>query len=393
MQALIGESDIVIQLNTIKSEVIYTFISLIIYVSSYLYFDNHLLIIPFILCAYKLLFVHGSKMIIKNKLLNPNSMNGYYKGWYRICMSNELKNGEVKTFKIVGKEVVVYRDLNGKVHALDPYCSHQGAHLGLGKVTTSGSIRCAFHGWCFDEEGKCKTSDLLIHPTCKSAPRDINSWIICEERGLVYIWYGSDKPLHEINKLPNQDNIRHIGYVSYHIQSNIVDVAENHVDFLHFYWVHSKHNQWAGICFDNKPSDLIVADDGQSFTINQPAYIQIFGYKIAKFKSTNIVTGLSIGQFDFLDFIFASLAITPVDEKHLVSTVDFYLPWYAPAFLGKILFSIIAVGVPIDDLVIWNTKKFVKKPALMNSEYDHITTFRRYGEKFRMNEQYNLLDW
>lgn len=48
--------------------------------------------------------------------------------------STELKIGAVKSIRLCGQELVLFRGENGKVSALDAYCPHMGTHLGNGKV-------------------------------------------------------------------------------------------------------------------------------------------------------------------------------------------------------------------------------------------------------------------
>jgi 3-ketosteroid 9alpha-monooxygenase subunit A len=48
--------------------------------------------------------------------------------------STELKIGAVKSIRLCGQELVLFRGENGKVSALDAYCPHMGTHLGKGKV-------------------------------------------------------------------------------------------------------------------------------------------------------------------------------------------------------------------------------------------------------------------
>lgn len=46
--------------------------------------------------------------------------------------AHKLKKGEVKNVDIVGQNMVVYRGEDGIVYALEAYCLHMGAHLGVG---------------------------------------------------------------------------------------------------------------------------------------------------------------------------------------------------------------------------------------------------------------------
>jgi cholesterol 7-dehydrogenase len=81
-------------------------------------------------------------------------------GWYSILNGDELKIRQVRFIDYCGREIVVFRGANGRVYALDAYCSHMGANLGLGGSVKNGQcIQCPFHGWIFDgETGACVQS-------------------------------------------------------------------------------------------------------------------------------------------------------------------------------------------------------------------------------------------
>jgi phenylpropionate dioxygenase-like ring-hydroxylating dioxygenase large terminal subunit len=56
--------------------------------------------------------------------------------------------------KILGEDLVAFRDTDGRVGLLDPVCPHRGANLFFGRNEECG-IRCAYHGWKFDVDGRC----------------------------------------------------------------------------------------------------------------------------------------------------------------------------------------------------------------------------------------------
>ncbi len=56
--------------------------------------------------------------------------NGLYsQSWYPICMSDEVKPGEVIGRELFGGRVVVFRGENGEVTVLSPYCAHLGMEI------------------------------------------------------------------------------------------------------------------------------------------------------------------------------------------------------------------------------------------------------------------------
>ena len=56
----------------------------------------------------------------------------YPNGWFAVSHSDELEVGQVKTVQALGVEMVVFRGASGQAFAVDPYCAHLGAHLGVG---------------------------------------------------------------------------------------------------------------------------------------------------------------------------------------------------------------------------------------------------------------------
>jgi len=50
--------------------------------------------------------------------------------------------------------LIVFRDSEGRVGLLDRDCPHRGADLSFGRLE-DGGVRCLFHGWLFDRDGRC----------------------------------------------------------------------------------------------------------------------------------------------------------------------------------------------------------------------------------------------
>jgi len=58
------------------------------------------------------------------------------------------------TVRMLGEDLVLFRDGQGRPGLLYPRCCHRGTTLHYGKVEDDG-IRCCYHGWKFDTEGHC----------------------------------------------------------------------------------------------------------------------------------------------------------------------------------------------------------------------------------------------
>jgi 5,5'-dehydrodivanillate O-demethylase len=75
--------------------------------------------------------------------------------WFPVCPAHELtEENPTKLVRVLGENLVLFRDRKGRVGLLDDRCSHRGASLSYGRIEERG-IACAYHGWLYDVEGNC----------------------------------------------------------------------------------------------------------------------------------------------------------------------------------------------------------------------------------------------
>ena len=72
--------------------------------------------------------------------------------WHPIGFSAELKDRPLRR-RLLGEDLVVFRDDQGRVGLLALRCSHRGTSLEFGHIE-DGGLRCCYHGWLYDVEGK-----------------------------------------------------------------------------------------------------------------------------------------------------------------------------------------------------------------------------------------------
>jgi phenylpropionate dioxygenase-like ring-hydroxylating dioxygenase large terminal subunit len=100
----------------------------------------------------------NSQPHVEHKVFNnPNIVTD---GWYPVCPSHKIKNGDVNSFKILKQRVVIFRTESGSIVALDAFCPHLGADLGNGRVKGE-NIQCYFHQWEFNKNGKLQKVPCL----------------------------------------------------------------------------------------------------------------------------------------------------------------------------------------------------------------------------------------
>ncbi|MFQ5995130.1 MAG: Rieske 2Fe-2S domain-containing protein [Acidiferrobacterales bacterium] len=73
--------------------------------------------------------------------------------WHPVCLSEELTDTP-RYIRIMGEDLVAFRDKSGQVGVLHLHCAHRGASLEYGMIQEKG-IMCCYHGFCFDIDGRC----------------------------------------------------------------------------------------------------------------------------------------------------------------------------------------------------------------------------------------------
>lgn len=87
--------------------------------------------------------------------VGPGTPMGEYmrRFWHPVCMAAELTDTP-RFLKIMGEELVAFRDKSGQIGLLHAHCAHRGASLEYGAIQEKG-IMCCYHGMVFDVDGTC----------------------------------------------------------------------------------------------------------------------------------------------------------------------------------------------------------------------------------------------
>ncbi len=108
--------------------------------------------------------------------------------WHPIELSAALETVPLKV-RVLSEDLILFRTQTGIPGLLHPRCCHRGTSLYYGRTEDSG-IRCCYHGWLFDPEGRC------LEQPCEPEPNDVNPyyrqpWYPVEERyGLIFAYLG-----------------------------------------------------------------------------------------------------------------------------------------------------------------------------------------------------------
>jgi phenylpropionate dioxygenase-like ring-hydroxylating dioxygenase large terminal subunit len=75
--------------------------------------------------------------------------------WQPVATAEEMPiGGDPMPMRILGEDLVLFRDDQNRLGLIGQYCAHRGTDLSYGRVE-NGGLRCLYHGWLFDIHGKC----------------------------------------------------------------------------------------------------------------------------------------------------------------------------------------------------------------------------------------------
>ncbi len=161
--------------------------------------------------------------------------------WIPAMLAEELPepDGAPKKIRLLGEDLVAFRDSSGRVGIMDNQCPHRLASLALGR-NEEGGIRCLYHGWKIDVEGR-----ILDTPCEAPNSRFKDSFVhtayeVRENADLIWVYMGpKDKipPMPEFNWQLVPSTHRSIGKIWE--SCNFIQAMEGLMDTYHSQLLHS----------------------------------------------------------------------------------------------------------------------------------------------------------
>jgi phthalate 4,5-dioxygenase len=161
--------------------------------------------------------------------------------WLPACMSEEVPeaDGDPIKIRLLGEDLVVFRDTEGRVGVMDELCPHRRASLLFGRNEECG-LRCLYHGWKIDVEGNVvemssepSESGLLEKVRHKAYPTH-------EASGFIWVYMGpaAEKPAFDPPVFQPDDNT-HISIAKLIVDCNWAQILEGAIDSAHSSSLHS----------------------------------------------------------------------------------------------------------------------------------------------------------
>jgi nitrite reductase/ring-hydroxylating ferredoxin subunit len=143
--------------------------------------------------------------------------------------------------RILGEDLVLFRDLGGRLGLLHRACPHRGAPLDLGLLTERG-LRCCYHGWLFDVDGTILETPAEPDPTRVRDTLCHGAYPVCERGGLIFAYLGPpgdvpELPIPDTWLVPDDNELVPFKLL---YPCNWLQVHENTADPLHIPFLHGR---------------------------------------------------------------------------------------------------------------------------------------------------------
>jgi nitrite reductase/ring-hydroxylating ferredoxin subunit len=316
-------------------------------------------------------------------------------GWYCLGTTADFPRGEVRTVRLGGGEIVVFRTEDGQVAALDAYCPHLGAHLGHGGRVEEGSLRCPFHGFCFDARGVCTKTGYGTKPPARVRAR---AYSVVSQEGVVLAYFHPRGQ--EPTWRPEPADMRGWSPFRMHLwtlRGHPQETTENSVDIGHFGVVHGYEDVHERAPTETSGPHLYarygflrpsVRVAGRAWSVREEIDVHAWGLGYSRVEVVDLTLGLDIRLLvlstptdpDRIDFRIGLSLRDPRESSRLPRVLRRVPRGVASALLAPLLLGVYRREVE-KDFAIWTNKRYVDPPVLASGD-GPVGLYRRWARQF-----------
>lgn len=250
--------------------------------------------------------------------------------WIPFLLSRDVPvDGQPYRVRLLGEDLVAFRDSEGKVGLVDHACPHRGAPMVFGR-NEEGGLRCVYHGWKFSVEGRCLEMPAEPANSRMVAGMRIKSYPVRERNGVLWAYMGADPeqapplPSVEWNMVPEEQVA-----LSIRVQEcNWLQALEGEIDSAHAAILHGRAdnsgviNQWKQ-AQDLAPTfECAVHDAGVSIASRRRADADSHYIRVNQYMMPFWTLVPPQSQFPEL----SGHAWVPIDDEHTLCLMFSYHP-------------------------------------------------------------------
>ena len=305
--------------------------------------------------------------------------------WYIFAESAELKKDKPLKRKILGENLVGFRDKNGKAIILLDYCLHRSGKLSEGWIE-NGCLVCPFHGWKYNNEAKvCRIPAEGNESKLLKKDLKAKKFLVEEKQGYIYVCL-SEQVLPQ-NKPFDYPYYQNTNWATVRFknlfENNVINCVENFIDVPHTVFVHtgifrSEKGQKIEAIIESKNGKVYINYQNENSISN---FNWFFNSSKQQIKHTDIfitpnITNVNYKVLNNCQYIITSQSV-PVDEWQTMVYTDISYNFGLLTQIAKPIVQNQAEQVLRQDLKILkeqaeNIKQFKKK--FIDTEADLIHT-------------------
>ena len=271
--------------------------------------------------------------------VGPGTVMGQFmrEYWIPAAKSAELvADGEPMRLMLLGEKLIAFRDTAGRVGVMQHQCPHRCASLFLGR-NEQGGIRCVYHGWKFDVDGRCIDMPSVAPAQDFKEQVHAKAYKVAERNGLIWVYLGERTPapplpMIEVALLP-EDQVD-ISFVQR--SCNWMQSLEGDIDTSHFGFLHVGHLDAADIPVGH-PLEHTVPERAPEYHVRDVPWGTSYGaYRAVgqpeqpqtywRFANFMFPFWTQTPQGEFALHVHAR-AWVPIDDEH---TMFIFLRWRSP---------------------------------------------------------------
>ncbi len=174
--------------------------------------------------------------------------------WLPVMLSDELTGADCDPVRVrlLGEDLVAFRDTSGRPGMLEANCAHRGASLFFGR-NEQGGLRCIYHGWKFHIDGTClDIPNAPLGSTYKQRIRQ-GAYPCREHGGFIWTYLGPRESVPEIPRLPFVEvPASHRYALKMLVESNYLQALEGDIDNSHASILHGRLDPDSSLPFDER---------------------------------------------------------------------------------------------------------------------------------------------
>jgi len=247
--------------------------------------------------------------------------------WLPVSLPEQLPQPDADPvrLRILGEDLVAFRDSNGTIGLVDAFCPHRRAPLYFGRNEECG-LRCVYHGWKFDTSGTCV--DMPSEPA-ESNFKDkvtVRAYPTREFGGTIWAYMGPadtvpELPMMEWATVPDA----HRRAAMWIVESNWLQVLEGNVDTSHVSFLHSAQDGIPGVreegVLDKAPRLMVMENEiGFAYGGRRASRDNQYYWRVTQFMLPmyTLIPGPGWPR--------ACVGVVPIDDQHCLRFQVSYNP-------------------------------------------------------------------